>query len=209
MILDSEILQTQDSRYRATLINSLAGVKQAFLIGSKSTSGHSNLAIFNSLIHIGANPPLWGFLCRPDTVKRDTLQNILETGEYSFNFVLHSDSEKAHQTSAKYTQEESEFVAVGFEEQFYEGFSAPFVAEAPIKIGMKFVEKVDIAINGTILVIGSISFIDIDEKLIAPDGFVHLDQAELLNCSGLDAYYETRLIHRLSYAKTDKWPSKL
>lgn len=30
MILDSEILQTQDSRYRATLINSLAGVKQAF-----------------------------------------------------------------------------------------------------------------------------------------------------------------------------------
>ena len=82
MILDSEILQAQDSRYRATLINSLAGVKQAFLIGSKSSSGHSNLAIFNSLIHIGANPPLWGFLCRPDTVKRDTLQNILETGEY-------------------------------------------------------------------------------------------------------------------------------
>lgn len=209
MILDSEILQAQDSRYRATLINSLAGVKQAFLIGSKSSAGHSNLAIFNSLIHIGANPPLWGFLCRPDTVKRDTLANILETGEYSFNFVKHSDSEKAHQTSAKYALEESEFAAVGFNEQYYEGFSAPFVAEAPIKIGMKFVEKVDIAINGTILVIGSISFIDIDEKLIAPDGFVHLDQAELLNCSGLDAYFETRLIHRLSYAKTDKWPSKL
>ncbi len=209
MILDSEILQTQDSRYRATLINSLAGVKQAFLIGSKSSTGHSNLAIFNSLIHIGANPPLWGFMCRPDTVKRDTLQNILDTGEYSFNFVLHTDAEKAHQTSAKYAEEESEFAAVGFGEQCYEGFSAPFVSEAPIKIGMKFEEKIDIAVNGTILVIGSISFIDIDEKLIAPDGFVHLDQAELLSCSGLDAYYETRLIHRLSYAKTDKWPSKL
>ena len=209
MILDSEILQTQDSRYRATLINSLAGVKQAFLIGSKSTSGHSNLAIFNSLIHIGANPPLWGFLCRPDTVKRDTLQNILETGEYSFNFVSHSDSEKAHQTSAKYAQEESEFVAVGFEEQFYEGFSAPFISEAPVKIGMKFEEKVDISMNGTILVIGSIFFIDIDKKLVSPDGFVHLEQANILSCSGLDAYYESRLINRLSYAKTDKWPSKI
>jgi flavin reductase (DIM6/NTAB) family NADH-FMN oxidoreductase RutF len=209
MIIDSEILKSQDSRYRATLINSLAGVKQAFLIGSKSSAGHSNLAIFNSLIHIGANPPLWGFICRPDTVKRDTLQNILETGEYSFNFVLHSDSEKAHQTSAKYDADVSEFDACGFGESYYEGFSAPFISEAPVKIGMKFEEKVDISMNGTILVIGSISFIDIDKKLVSPDGFVHLEQANILSCSGLDAYYESRLINRLSYAKTDKWPSKL
>ena len=74
---------------------------------------------------------------------------------------------------------------------------------------MKFEEKVDISINETILVIGSISFIDIDKKLVSPDGFVHLEQANILSCSGLDAYYESRLINRLSYAKTDKWPNKL
>lgn len=209
MIIDSEILKSQDSRYRATLINSLAGVKQAFLIGSKSSAGHSNLAIFNSLIHIGANPPLWGFICRPDTVKRDTLQNILETGEYSFNFVLHSDSEKAHQTSAKYDADVSEFDACGFGESYYEGFSAPFISEAPVKIGMKFEEKVDISINGTILIIGSIQFIELDEQFLSADGFVDLAKAKTLTCAGLDAYFENILLHRLSYAKPEKWPSKL
>ncbi len=78
MIIDKVMLGQYESRYRALLINSLAGVRQAILIGTKSKDGCSNLAIFNSLIHIGASPPLWGFICRPEIVKRDTLNNILE-----------------------------------------------------------------------------------------------------------------------------------
>ena len=209
MIIDSTQLSQLESRYRATLINSLAGIKQAFLIGTKSKEGLSNLAIFNSLIHIGANPPLWGFLCRPDTVQRDTLRNILETGHYTFNFIHQADAEKAHQTSAKFPSEESEFEACGLTQQSVQDFPAPFVAESPIKIGMKFEEKVDIAINGTILIIGSIQFIELDEQWLSSDGFVDLAKANTLTCAGLDAYFENTLLHRLSYAKPEKWPSKL
>ncbi|MEY3584976.1 MAG: hypothetical protein RLZZ243_40 [Bacteroidota bacterium] len=209
MIIDATHLSQFESRYRATLINSLAGIKQAFLIGTKSTEGLSNLAIFNSLIHIGANPPLWGFLCRPDTVQRDTLRNILETGHYTFNFIHQDDAEKAHQTSAKFPSEVSEFEACGLTEQSLHDFPVPFVAESPIKIGMKFEEKVDIAINGTILIIGSIQFIELDEQWVSADGFVDLAKAKTLTCAGLDAYFENTLLHRLSYAKPEKWPSKL
>ncbi|MEY4289469.1 MAG: hypothetical protein RLZZ30_1557 [Bacteroidota bacterium] len=209
MIIDSTQLSQFESRYRATLINSLAGIKQAFLIGTKSKEGLSNLAIFNSLIHIGANPPLWGFLCRPDTVQRDTLRNILETGHYTFNFIHQADAEKAHQTSAKFPSEESEFEACGLTQQSVQDFPAPFVAESPIRIGMKFEEKVDIAINGTILIIGSIQFIELDEQWLSVDGFVDLAKANTLTCAGLDAYFENTLLHRLSYAKPEKWPSKL
>lgn len=209
MIIDSIHLSQFESRYRATLINSLAGIKQAFLIGTKSTEGLSNLAIFNSLIHIGANPPLWGFLCRPDTVQRDTLRNILETGHYTFNFIHHEDAEKAHQTSAKFPSEVSEFEACGLTELSVHDFPVPFVAESPVKIGMKFEEKVDIAINGTILIIGSIHFIELDEQFLSGDGFVDLAKAKTLTCAGLDAYFENTLLHRLSYAKPEKWPSKL
>ena len=209
MIIDSTQLSQFESRYRATLINSLAGIKQAFLVGTKSTEGHSNLAIFNSLIHIGANPPLWGFLCRPDTVQRDTLRNILETGHYTFNFIHKGDAEKAHQTSAKFPSEVSEFDACGLTEQSVQDFPSPFVAESPIKIGMKFEEKVDIAINGTILIIGSIQFIELDEQWMSADGFVDLAKANTLTCAGLDAYFENTLLHRLSYAKPEKWPSKI
>lgn len=209
MIIDKETLNEYESRYRALLINSLAGVKQAILIGTKSKDGCSNLAIFNSLIHIGANPPLWGFICRPDVVKRDTLNNILETNHYTINYVSVSDFEKAHQTSAKYDKNVSEFEACGFTEYYVENFDAPFVAEAPVKIALKMEQKIDISINNTILIIGSIQQIEIDEKLISSDGFVALDKANTLACAGLDAYYETHLIERLSYAKTEKWPVKL
>jgi hypothetical protein len=66
---------------------------------------------------------------------------------------------------------------------------------------MKFEQKIDISINNTILIIGSIQHIDMDEKLISSDGFVDLAKANTLACSGLDAYFEARLIERLSYAK--------
>jgi flavin reductase (DIM6/NTAB) family NADH-FMN oxidoreductase RutF len=201
MVIDQETLTHYDSRFRATLINSLAGLKQAVLIGTKSKDGATNLAIFNSLIHIGANPALWGFICRPATVRRDTLNNILETGYYTINYIATQDHKKAHQTSANYTEEVSEFDACGFTESYHPDFDVPFTAEAPIKVAMKFEEKIDISINNTMLIIGSIQHIEIDEKLIASDGFVDLAQANTLACSGLDAYFEARLIERLSYAK--------
>lgn len=198
-----------EQRYRATFINSLAGFKTAVLIGSKSEDGFSNLAIFNSLIHIGANPPMYGFLCRPDTVKRDTLSNILETNYYTFNYVKAEDYEKAHQTSAKYEREVSEFEKTGFGETYIDNFFAPFVQEAVVKIGLRFEEKIDIKINGTILIIGSIEKIVLNENIISKDGFVALEKERVLACTGLDAYYQTEFIGRLSYAKPEKWPERI
>lgn len=209
MLIDKETLSQFESRYRAQLMNSLAGIKQAVLVGTKSTDGCTNLAVFNSLIHLGANPPLWGLICRPDTVKRDTLNNILETGVYTLSFVNTTHFEQVHQTSAKFPKEVSEFEACGFTEQFYPGFHAPFVAEAVVKVAMKFEEKIEISINNTILLIGSVNHIELDENRIGADGFVSPEDSSILACVGLDAYYETRLIARLSYAKTDQWPTKI
>lgn len=207
MIISKDILQQYESRYRAMLLNSLAGTKQALLIGTRGQhQGVNNLAIFNSLIHIGANPPLWAFIFRPDTVKRDTLQNILDTGVYTINHIAEADYAKAHQTSAKYDASISEFEACGFSPQFLHDFEAPFVAESPIKIAMKLEQKMDIALNNTALVIGSIQFIEIDENLISSDGYVAMEKAHLLSCVGLDAYFTTERINRLSYAQPHTVP---
>ena len=105
-----------EQRYRTAFVNSLAGFRQAVLVGTKSKEGISNLAIFNSLIHLGANPALFGLISRPDTVPRDTLQNIKDTQYYTLNFVQAKVYEKAHQTSARYEKNVSEFEQVGFEE---------------------------------------------------------------------------------------------
>lgn len=201
MIFKKEDIQQLEQRYRTAFVNSLAGFRQAVLVGTKSAAGLSNLAIFNSLIHLGANPALFGLINRPDSVPRHTLQNIIDTKEYTLNYVQALHYAKAHQTSARYEKSESEFEKVGFKEQYHSSCNAPFVEEAVVKIAMKFEEIIPISLNGTILIIGSIMQVDIDASLVKPDGFVSLSEKEILISQGLDAYFISKKIGRLPYAK--------
>lgn len=206
MILNKVDIQNLEQRYRGTFINSLVGFKAVVLVGTKNSLGGTNLAIFNSLTHIGANPALWALVFRPATVERHTLNNIYHTKNYTINFVNAVHYQKAHQTSAKYPLAMSEFDAVGFTPQYIANHNAPFVQEAEIKIGLQFEEAIDIKVNGTILVIGSINYIELQNDLVSHDGFVALEKANILACTGLDAYYNTNFINRLTYAKHNTWP---
>lgn len=201
MRIDKLGIEQLEERYRTAFINSLAGFRQAVLIGTKSVDEKTNLAIFNSLIHLGANPALFGLMSRPDSVQRDTLQNIMETKEYTLNFIPASEYKKAHQTSARYAKGVSEFEQVGFTPVYHSGFRAPFVEEAVVKMAMKLEESIPITINGTILIIGSILHVDLDDAIVGDDGFVHLSSSDVLISQGLDAYFSSTEIGRLPYAK--------
>ncbi|MEP6627262.1 MAG: flavin reductase [Ginsengibacter sp.] len=201
MILEKDDIEQLEKRYRTAFINSLAGFRQALLVGTKSVDGHTNLAIFNSLIHLGANPAIFGLLSRPDSVQRDTLQNILETKEYTLNYIQSAQYQKAHQTSARYEKGISEFEQVGFNESYRPHVYAPFVQDSVVKIAMKFEEIIPIPLNGTILIIGSIMHVDISDSLVGTDGYVALSEADILISQGLDAYFVSKSIGRLPYAK--------
>lgn len=201
MILKKDDIEQLEKRYRTAFINSLAGFRQALLVGTKSIDGHTNLAIFNSLIHLGANPAIYGLLSRPDSVQRDTLQNILETKAYTLNYIRSAQFQKAHQTSARYEKGISEFDQVGFSESYDPACYAPFVEDAVVKIAMKFEECIPIPLNGTILIIGSITHVDISDSLVRIDGYVALSDADVLISQGLDAYFVSKPIGRLPYAK--------
>jgi flavin reductase (DIM6/NTAB) family NADH-FMN oxidoreductase RutF len=201
MIINKEGIEQFEQRYRTAFINSLAGFRQAVLVGTRSESGLTNLAIFNSLIHLGASPSLFGLISRPDSVQRHTLQNILETKEYTLNYIRAGLYEKAHQTSARYDRNISEFDKAGFTASYYPGCKAPFVKEAIVRIAMKFEESIPIPLNGTILIIGSIIQVDIPSLLVSSDGFINLSEADVLISQGLDAYFVSKHIGRLPYAK--------
>ena len=201
MIIDKNKIEQLEQRYRTTFINSLAGFRQAVLVGTKSTEGHSNLAIFNSLIHLGANPALFGLINRPDSVQRDTLQNIISTKAYTINYVRADAYKKAHQTSARYDKDVSEFEAVGFEEAYLPTCTAPIVKEAVVNIAMQLEEIIPIKINGTVLIVGSVQQIHIDEQLVGNDGFVSLSEQQVVISQGLDAYFVSSPLGRLAYAK--------
>ena len=201
MIFNKEAINQLEQRYRTAFINSLAGFRQAVLVGTKSADGYTNLAIFNSLIHLGANPALFGLMSRPESVQRDTLQNILDTKEYTLNYVQAAQYEKAHQTSARYDKGVSEFDKVGFQEMYHPSCIAPFVKDAIVKIAMKYEQSIPIILNGTVLIIGSVMQVEIDASLIGSDGYVALSEAEVLISQGLDAYFVPKPIGRLPYAK--------
>jgi len=201
MIINKEDIEQFEQRYRTAFVNSLAGFRQAVLIGTKSVEGNTNLAIFNSLIHLGANPALFGLINRPDSVQRHTLQNILDLKEYTINYVSATLYEKAHQTSARYEKGISEFEEVGFKEMYHPSCKAPFVEEAIVKIAMQLEDIIPIPLNGTILIIGSIKQIEIEAGMIGEDGFVALSEAEILISQGLDAYFVSKKLGRLPYAK--------
>jgi flavin reductase (DIM6/NTAB) family NADH-FMN oxidoreductase RutF len=201
MILTRDDIAQFEQSYRTAFVNSLAGFRQAVLVGTKSLDNNSNLAIFNSLIHLGANPALLGLINRPDSVQRDTLQNIIETKEYTLNYVRSKEYEKAHQTSARYDKGISEFEKVGFEELYHPFCFAPFVKDAVVSIAMNLEEIIPIKINGTVMIVGSIKQVLIAAEMIETDGFVALSKEDVLISQGLDAYFVSKPIGRLPYAK--------
>lgn len=204
-----EQIQHMDQRYRARLINSLGGFKSVVLIGTQNAQTQTNLAIFSSLFHIGANPALCGLIVRPDSAERHTLSNIIDTGFYTVNHVHEGIYLAAHQTSARYPSDTSEFSATGLKEEWLDGFFAPFVTQSVVKFSMQLEERADLSINGTTLLIGKILDVYLPQHTVSEDGFIDLETAGTLTLSGLDSYHRTQKVARLAYAKPDLPPSIL
>lgn len=202
--MHSDEIRQLGKRYRARLINSLSGFKSVNLVGTVDRQGRPNCAIVSSVIHLGADPALMGFIMRPVSVTRDTYDNIMQTGYYTFNHITEGIFPQAHQTSARYPAGVSEFEAVGLHAEFTSNFPAPFVAESPVKIGLQFREKIDIQLNGTILIIGEIQEIYYPDDCLQQDGYLDIEKAGSITVSGLDAYHSTHKLARLSYAKMDR-----
>ncbi|MHC0441700.1 flavin reductase family protein [Flavobacterium sp. 3-210] len=197
-------LEKMEKQTVVHLINSLGGFKSVALVGTSDEQGNTNLSIFNSFFHIGANPPLIGMIFRPSPPERDTMRNIINMRFYTINHINEQIYKQAHQTSARYNKEISEFDATGLCAEYKNKFPAPFVLESNIQLGIEFKEKIDISINNTSMIIGEIVQIFIPEDCLTEDGFVNLEKANTITCSGLDSYHKTIQLDRLSYAKPDK-----
>ncbi len=195
--------------YRINLINSCSGYKSANLIGSKSKDGHENVAVFSSITHIGSNPPMLGLFMRPTTVSRNTYDNIKESGLYTINHI-HSDIlEDAHHTSAKYPKTVSEFNVTDLISDYKLDIPVPFVKDAPVQMLMEFVEEHHISANQTILLIGKIKELFVNETLIESDGFINLSKGNVAAINGLDGYTIPELKTRFDYQRPKVTPDEI
>ena len=88
--------QSWERFYRANFINSLTGFKSASLIGTINAQGVPNLGMFSSMVHIGSDPALIGYINRPLAAAPHTLANIKSNGFYTVNHIHPSFVDKAH-----------------------------------------------------------------------------------------------------------------
>ncbi len=199
-----EQIMNMEKQERVHFANSLGGFKSVGLIGTQNKIGQTNLAIVDSILHIGSNPPLFGVIFRPGIVERHTLENILETGFYTINHINENIYKQAHQTSARYDRETSEFEVTNLNQVYKNDFFAPFVEQSHVQLAMEFKEKTILSINNTVLIVGEVKAVYFPEDCLQKDGFLDIEKAESITCSGLDSYHKTTKIDRLSYAKPNK-----
>jgi flavin reductase (DIM6/NTAB) family NADH-FMN oxidoreductase RutF len=173
---------------RLNLVNCVTGYKSANLIGTVSTEGALNVAIFSSVTHLGSEPPLLGFILRPTTVSRDTYKNLKEIGYFTVNHIT----------------EEMIADKTNLEPEFIDNHKVPFVKGSPVQLLCKYVNEYKIEENDCIHIIASIETIYADEKLFHDDNWMQLDRGNVVAINGLDGYCVPKLSDRFHYARPDK-----
>lgn len=188
---------------RVQFATSLPGAKPISLIGTIDHSGQSNLAPFSSILHLGSSPCLLGMVSRPDLVDRHTLSNLKEVRAWTINHLHPEILDAAHQCSARYPKEISEFTATGLTAYHHPGFPAPFVKESRFRIGLELEDIIPIPANDTQLIVGRVVLVQVEEEHLMEHGGIDLVGLECLASTALDTYFQLRPLARLSHAKPD------
>jgi flavin reductase (DIM6/NTAB) family NADH-FMN oxidoreductase RutF len=147
-------------------------------ISTCSAAGAANLAPYSYFNALCDYPPLVGFV---SAGMKDSLTNILETGEFVHNLVPHSLAEKMNETSGNFEHGVSEIDAAGLLSLKSDLVRPHRLADSPAAMECKLVEtKVLAGLNGEktqcTLVIGEVVRIHIHHSVIR-DGLV--DEARM------------------------------
>lgn len=129
MILETAQL-SQTDMYKI-LIGSVAPRPIAWA-GTRSRDGINNLAPFSFYNCFSSKPPIVGFstIPRPDGRKKDTLQNVQDSGCFTLSCASYALVKQMSKSSATLEPDEDEFVYAGLDVAEAVHIDAPYPAEA-------------------------------------------------------------------------------
>ena len=204
MYLNKDNIQQLEKFDRINLINSITGISPVNLIGTVSSDSIENLAIFSSVVHIGSNPPLIGFVLRPTKENtRDTYDNIIATNKFTINHINSDMIERSHYTSVKFDKNESEFQKSRLPAEYLNNFLAPYVKDSYVKIGLNLEDIQLIKSNGCRLIIGRIERLYVPDSAIHKNGNIQLNLSNSIGVGGLNTYYSLDKIAEYPYARVN------
>ncbi|GAA0786934.1 MULTISPECIES: flavin reductase family protein [Pseudomonadati] len=173
-------------------LNAIISPRPIGWISSKNARGQRNLAPYSFFNCFNYTPPIIGFA---STAWKDSVANIVETGEFVWNLTTRELAEKMNQTSAPLPRGEDEFAFAGLTPVPSQLIGVDRVAESPVNFECKLTQCIQLKdVNDqdidTWLVLGEVIAVHIAKHLIDDAGIYQTTLAQpVLRAGGPSAYY--------------------
>jgi flavin reductase (DIM6/NTAB) family NADH-FMN oxidoreductase RutF len=143
-------------------------------VSTMSAAGVGNLAPFSFFAMGGQNPQSVAFCPVADRhgAPKDTLRNIMETGEFVINVVSREMAERVNQASAPYPPDVDEFDVTGFTRVPSTMVRPPRVEESPAAMECRVFQLVPHGTGGqhSTWVIGEVLTLHVRDDVLGEDG---------------------------------------
>lgn len=189
-----------ETKYR--LLTSAVVPRPIAWVSTKDKNGRDNLAPFSFFNVVSTDPPILVFAPGPkmikqdgqnQLIKKDTLRNIEETGEFVVNIVSYALAQKMNQTAAEYPSDVSEFEAASLTAVPSSMVQPLRVKESPINLECKLHQLIDFGQNSGTgkLILGQILCIHIDDSVLV-NGRIEPTKLDAVGRLGANFYTSTR-----------------
>ncbi len=172
-------------------------------ISTRARDGRVNLAPYSFFNGFASAPPIVGF--SSDGGYKDSAAFAKESGEFVANLATSALRDAMNATSAPLPRGESEFAHTGLTMAECRLVAAPRIKESPASLECKVVEIVEIrnragAWSGSVLILGEVVGVHIDEALIR-EGRFDITQAKPLARCGYQDYAVVESVFSLARPK--------
>ncbi|MEJ7590415.1 MAG: flavin reductase family protein [Planctomycetaceae bacterium] len=164
-------------------------------VSTVSLSGVTNLAPFSFFTGVGAKPPSIVFCPsnRRDGTPKDSLKNILDTGEFVINVVPFRLAAAMNLSSAELPPDESEFELTGIETVPSSIVKPPRVQASPVNLECTLMHHLALAPGpgGANILVGKIVHLHLDDAVLDDAGWADPGLLDLIGRLGGASYCRT------------------
>jgi flavin reductase (DIM6/NTAB) family NADH-FMN oxidoreductase RutF len=169
-------------------------------VSTRSADGHDNLAPHSFFTVACVAPPVLQFT---SVGRKDSLRNVLATGEFVVNFTTASMFEHINATGTAFPPEVSEFEAVGLETEPSARVAPWRVARSPVAFECELADTM--SFGDSTVVFGRVVYAAVDEDVL--DGSLPaVERLQPIARLGKAQWAEIGDIHEITRIPYEEWP---
>jgi len=187
-------------------LNAIVGPRPIGWISSVSAAGQRNLAPYSFFNCFNYRPPIIGFA---SSGWKDSVANIVETGEFVWNLATRPLAEAMNNSSASLPRDGDEFAFAGVTPLPGRKVAVDRVAESPVHFECRLSQCIQLQTAAgeqveTWLVLGEVVAVHIDRTLLDQHGLYQTTAAQpILRAGGPTAYYGISEQQRFDMVRPD------